>query len=105
MIKPTKFDKNVHKTKSDKVAERIVSKPLDGISQDRWEEIFKIDEKERLRLIREHKLRRGEIKKKEVCTPSVSVWNNEWTTLATGRPMSKSELKVYCKQNGKEWTN
>ena len=43
--------------------------------------------------------------KSEVDAPSVSLWNPEHTVLATGRRMSKGELKAYCKSTGKVWEN
>jgi len=36
-------------------------------------------------------------------TPHIEKWDNEWSYLATGRRMSKSELKAYCRKNGKVW--
>lgn len=43
--------------------------------------------------------------KQEVDAPKVSGWNSEWTVVATGKRMSKGELKRYCKERGKTWQN
>jgi len=39
----------------------------------------------------------------EVEAAQVSRWDPEWSVLATGKRMSKGELKRYCKEKGKEW--
>jgi hypothetical protein len=36
---------------------------------------------------------------------NVSRWNPEWALVSTGKRMSKSELKRYCKEKGKIWEN
>lgn len=41
----------------------------------------------------------------DVDVPSISSWNPEWAVCATGRRMSKGELKRYCRENGKTWEN
>lgn len=35
----------------------------------------------------------------------VSIWDPEYAYLATGRRMSKKQLKKYCKVNNKRWEN
>jgi hypothetical protein len=55
-----------------------------------------------------HELVRAEdyyAKKHDIDAPQVSKWQNEWTVLATGKAMSKGELKAYCRANGKTWEN
>ena|SRR3990167_2747763 len=37
--------------------------------------------------------------------PNTSLWRDEWSYVATGRRMSKNQLKEYCKRNGKIWEN
>lgn len=32
-------------------------------------------------------------------------WNPEWTYMATGKRMSKKQLKQYCKEKNKIWEN
>lgn len=41
--------------------------------------------------------------KKEVACPNIEKWQKEWSFQATGYRLSKSELKTYCKKNGKQW--
>ena len=43
--------------------------------------------------------------RKSVDAPAVSLWNPEWTYLATGKRMTKGQLKRYCKEKGKIWEN
>ncbi len=40
--------------------------------------------------------------KKEINAPSVSLWKDEFSVLATGQRMSKGQLKQYCREKGKE---
>jgi len=57
------------------------------------------------RLERLHKWKIEKDKQKEVAeesnAPRVSFWQKEWTRLATGMCLSKSQLKAYCKAKGK----
>lgn len=80
----------------------IYSRPFKNVSQSRWEQIFGITEEERLKKIREYKKTKYYNKNNG---PYISVWDTEKTVLATGKRMSKRELKEYCKMNGKEWVN
>ena len=32
---------------------------------------------------------------------NISIWNPEWSYLATGQKLTKRQLKNYCKRNGK----
>jgi len=50
-------------------------------------------------------VRKEEYVRKDLDTPSVSKWDDEWTVVTTGRRMSKNELKRYCREKGKIWDN
>lgn len=39
----------------------------------------------------------------DIDAPKIGKWDNEWAYMATGKRMSKSELKSYCRENGKTW--
>ena len=43
--------------------------------------------------------------REEVNAPNVSRWQKEWSYAATGKRMSKGELKRYCKKFNKQWLN
>jgi len=93
------FTNPCYKTKQDKEKSRIVSKPL-GISQERWEEIFGTEEE------RQEKIRRFMAEKRETPkSPKIVQWNEEWSVMATGKRMSKNQLKEYCKTHSKVWEN
>lgn len=97
---PNHFRDKCYKTKDDKRSS-VVTMP--DISQDRWEGIFGITEKERLRRLRQFKCSKSEYK--EVDFPNVGGWQKEWTYMSCGKRMSKKQLKEYCKKNKKEWLN
>ena len=108
MDKPNFRDK-CYQTKDDKIHNTIFTKAdLSQETADEREERLKNIRASRGRWVRDEKT--GEIvraedyyaKKHEVNAPSVSMWNPEWSVLATGQRMSKGELRAYCKAHGKE---
>ena len=98
------FRNACYKTKQDKEAARIVSKPLQ-VSQEHWNRIFGTEEErqERLRKFKEKK----SLEKKafEIDAPQIAIWDMERTVLSTGKRMTKRQLKEYCRTHGKIWEN
>lgn len=52
----------------------------------------------------EYEARRA-LRKKEIDAPSISFWKDEFAVVATGKRMSKRQLKEYCKVHNKVWEN
>ncbi|MFH1625260.1 MAG: hypothetical protein ABID54_08930 [Pseudomonadota bacterium] len=109
MDKPD-FSQKCYRTKDDKLHSTI-------FYRGNLEEETESDRERRLEVIHNNRGRwvwdetKGEVvraedyhpEKKEIDAPSVSLWNPEFSVIATGKRMSKGELKQYCRQNGKNW--
>jgi hypothetical protein len=102
------FNHRCYKTKDDKRHNTSFFN-FSNISKEHWESIFGTEE-ERLKKLNDWKINKlcNELAENSVDTPdapNISTWDNEWTYLATGKRMSKKELKRYCKEHGKIWEN
>jgi len=90
-----------YRTKDYKRHNTIISRPMDGITKERWEEIFGPDSERRERFKKQAEEQRKQRELREVNAPTVSIYDPEWSVLATGKRMTKRQLKEYCKINGK----
>ena len=87
------FRDKCYKTKDD--AKRSSSSVKLKLTDDQWNDIksWKSEKKE---VVKE---------KKEVNCPQISKWSDEFSYMATGKRMSKGQLKEYCKRHSKVWEN
>ena len=94
------FNHKCYKTKDDRHGYSTLV-GFKNIPRTQWEQIFGTEEErqEKLKAWRE-KCRNNKVDNNSDC-PNISIWNPEWTFLATGQRLTKRQLKDYCKQNNK----
>ncbi len=104
------FKDSCYKTKDDKLHNTIFYRGGNETPEEREERLKNLRENRGTWVYDEEKkclVRKEEYipKKIDVDMPQVSLWNPEVTVLATGKRMSKRELKAYCKSHGRVWDN